>query len=57
MFVDFGLYDLRKTNGVKSGEYAGYARCWFDYLSPEQERIVRSLPAGGHEGKTSEYCR
>lgn len=68
VFVDFGLYDLRKTNGVNYdsvfrakhpniNEYGTYAVCWFDYLSSEDETIVRSLPAGGNEGKVSDYCK
>lgn len=62
VFVDFGLYDLRKTNGVNYdstfrakhpniNEYGTYAVCWFDYLSSEDEVIVRSLPGGGNGGK------
>lgn len=68
IFVDFGLYDLRQTNGViydssfrsrfpMIDEYGLYAVCWFDYLFPGDESIVRSLPAGGHEGKVSDYCK
>jgi len=68
IFVGFGLYDLRKTNGVNYSsdfraknpnvnEYGTYALCWFDYLVSEDEEIVRKLPAGGNEGKTSDYCK
>ncbi len=68
VFVDFGLYDLRKTNGVNydsafrakhpnSNEYDAYAVCWFDYLSSVDEAIVRNLPASGNEGKMSDYCK
>ncbi|MFZ2152542.1 MAG: hypothetical protein WAV41_00595 [Microgenomates group bacterium] len=68
IFVDFGLYDLRKTNGVNYdsafrakhpniNEYGTSAVCWFDYLSSEDEAIVRSLPATGNSGKTSDYCQ
>ena len=58
VFVDFGLYDLRKTNGVNYGdEYSAYAVCWFDYLASENETMVRNLPATGIAGKTSDYCR
>lgn len=67
VFVDFGLYDLRKTNGVNYdsafrgkhpniNEYGTHAVCWFDYLSSEDEAIVRSLPTG-NEGKISDYCK
>lgn len=58
IFVDFGLYDLRKTNGTKSiNEYSSYGLCWFDNLSLEDENLVRNLPAGGKEGKISDYCK
>lgn len=68
VFVDFGLYDLRNTNGVKYdssfrkehesiNEYGIFALCWLDYLSSEEKSIVRNLPAGGEEGKTSDYCK
>ena len=68
IFVDFGLYDLRKTNGVvydanfrarylMIDEYGAHALCWFDYLPSEIEATVRLLPAGGYEGKVSDYCR
>lgn len=68
VFVDFGLYDLRKTNRVNYdsafrgkhpniNEYGMYAVCWFDYLSNTDVTIVRSLPASGNEGKISDYCK
>lgn len=68
VFVDFGLYDLRKTNGVNYdsafrtkhpniNEYGAYAVCWFDYLSNEDEAVIRSLPASGNEGEMSDYCK
>lgn len=68
IFVDFGLYDLRKTNGIQYdsafreqnpniNEYGTHALCWFDNLFPEDEEVVRSLPAGGNEGKISDYCK
>lgn len=68
VFIDFGLYDLRKTNGVNYdsvfrakhpniNEYGSYAVCWFDYLSSEDEAIVRNLPATGNSGKISDYCK
>ena len=67
VFVDFGIYDLRKTNGVNYdsdfrvkhsniNEYGTHAVCWFDYLSSEDEAVVRRLPAIGDSGKTSDYC-
>ncbi len=68
VFVDFGVYDLRKTNGVQYdsafqskypniNEYGTHAVCWFDYLSSEDEAIVRNLPADGSGGKVSDYCK
>ncbi|MBI2414875.1 hypothetical protein HYV31_03540 [candidate division WWE3 bacterium] len=68
IFVDFGLYDLRKINGVyyddafrakhpNINEYGTYAVCWFDYFSNEDKAIVRNLPADGKGGKTSDYCK
>ena len=68
IFVDFGLYDLRRTNGAvydadfrarfpMIDEYGAYALCWFDYLEANDAGVVRNLPAGGHEGKVSDYCR
>lgn len=67
IFLDFGLYDLRKTNGVNYdsnfkkthpsiNEYGTHALCWFDNLSSDDNNFVRSLPAGGKEGKVSDYC-
>lgn len=66
---DWGAYDLRQENEASKdpafreaytasdAEQAFNAICWFDYLPPEQESVVRSLPAGdGKEGKNSAYC-
>jgi hypothetical protein len=66
--VDYGLYDLRRTNGIdytesfrakhpNINEYGTYGVCWFDYLKREDATVVRSLPAVGNAGKTSDYCR
>lgn len=67
--VDFGVYDLRKANGVtpnttwsglfaQDKESAPYGICWFDVLSATDETTVRALPAGdGQNGKTSDYCK
>jgi hypothetical protein len=68
VFVDFGLYDLRATNGVEYGEdvraqypnineYGTHAVCWFDYLLPEEASVVRGLPASGAADSTSDYCQ
>ena len=67
IFFDFGVYDLRKTNGVNYDlefraqhlsidEYGAHALCWFDYLEPEDKIIVEGLPASGTEGEESDYC-
>jgi hypothetical protein len=68
IFFDFGVYDLRKTNGVNYDakfraqhpnidEYGTHAICWFDYLEEEDKNIVMNLSAGGYEGETSDYCK
>ena len=65
---DLGLYDLRMENEASKDpafrkahsdepEQAYHALCWFDYLSAEQEKRVRGLPAAdGISGKKSDYC-
>jgi hypothetical protein len=67
--VDFGVYDLRKTNGVtpnttwaslfnQDKESAPYGVCWFDVLSAVDGATVRALPAGDQtNGKMSDYCK
>lgn len=66
VFVDFGVYDLRKVNSAAQNndfatkhklekEQAYYGICWFDLLPAEASRKVRALPAGA-EGKGSDYC-
>ena len=66
VFVDFGIYDYRKENEasktselVKSFGYeiAKHAVCWFDWLTPNDEEIVRNLPPSGNDGSSSEYCK
>lgn len=68
-FVDFGVYDLRKTNSASqnstwAGEHAEgkslewYAICWFDNLGPDDSALVKSLPSADSQGgKTSDYCK
>jgi hypothetical protein len=46
VFVDFGLYKDTDQNGL----------CFIDYLEEPEKSIIQSLPAGGIEGKTSDYC-
>lgn len=66
IFVDFGLYDVRKPNNVVPNpawadfyagdpEFGHYGVCFFDYLPGNDGETMRSLPTG-KEGKTSDYC-
>ncbi len=64
VFVDWGVYDLRTQNESSAnpswlaqhpGEFAAYAICWFDNLSPGDSARVRSLPPSGGQG-ASDYC-
>ena len=68
VFFDFGVYDLRKTNGViydanfraqhsNIDEAGTHALCWLDYLIASDRSIVKGLPGSGTEGKTSDYCK
>ena len=67
IFFDFGVYDLRQQNGVvydsefrsqhpNINEYGTHAICWLNYLEEPDKTIVKNLPAGGIEGKVSDYC-
>lgn len=66
IFVDFGLYDLRETNGIyyspeyrskqpSLNEYGPYALCWIELFTNEQETFLKNLPTG-NEGSLSDYC-
>ena len=67
--VDFGLYDLRQTNGVvfdtnfrkrfpMIDEYGTHAVCWLDYLEQSDKRVVKNpLGAVGASGTSSDYCK
>jgi len=65
-FVDWGVYDLRSKNSASenaswaaqhTGQQEQHAVCWFDFLSPADEAIVRGLPpADGVSGSMSDYC-
>lgn len=66
IFIDFGLYDVRKPNDVTPNaawadlfagdiEFGQYGVCFFDYLPGNDGEIMRSFPTG-KEGKTSDYC-
>lgn len=68
VFFDFGVNDLRAPNEQsKNPAYAGehkeimhydyYGVCWFDLLPKADAAIVKGLPAGGNEGKVSDYCK
>jgi len=66
---DFGFYNMKEQNDAsKAGDWpkgfeyqtelATHAVCWFDYLSDEDEALIRGLPAGdGIQGKSSVYCK
>src|SRR3989338_1317641 len=67
--IDFGLYDIRKTNGVVYGsnfrtrfpmidEYGTHAVCWLDYLEQADKSVAKSIPgADGKSGTSSDYCK
>ncbi|MEK6909349.1 MAG: hypothetical protein AABX23_04835 [Nanoarchaeota archaeon] len=66
--VDFGLYDLRKTNEASKDqgwatehsdekEFGFNALCWLDNLPEPPRSTVKGLPGSGSEGKKSDYCR
>jgi hypothetical protein len=66
IFIDFGLYDVRKPNDVipnyswadkfdSDVEFGHYGVCFFDNLPDNHGEIMRSLPTGV-EGKKSDYC-
>jgi hypothetical protein len=67
VFVDFGVYDLRSPNEaskntsyfsthVNEKEYAFYGTCWLNHYPTVISTKLKSLPASGAEGKTSDYC-
>lgn len=66
IFVDWGVYDLRQRNtpgqspawqATHPGEFAAWAICWFENLSPGDAGLVRTLPAAdGMSGSTSDLC-
>ncbi|OGM28408.1 hypothetical protein A2801_02660 [Candidatus Woesebacteria bacterium RIFCSPHIGHO2_01_FULL_41_10] len=67
--IDFGVYDLRDTNGVvyndefankhkSTNEYGKHALCWLDYLREPDKSIVKNLPpVDGQNGTKSDYCK
>lgn len=66
-FVDWGVYDYRQKNQSSKDpdwtakhpyEIESYAVCWFDWISPEDKKIVLSLPSSDYQsGKSSDYCK
>ncbi len=66
---DLGVYDLRQRNGASKDQsyvarhqnelsQAAYAVCWFDLLSANDARLIKSLPPGDQSaGSTSDYCK
>ena len=66
VFFDFGVYDLRQSNGVdytshdyfNIEQYGAHAICWLDNLQEPDKTIVENLPgADGQNGKKSDYCK
>lgn len=66
--MDWGVYDLRQPNvASKNPAFAAkhaddksqafYGVCWFDLLPSDLAQKVRTFPASGSEGKTSDYCQ
>ena len=65
IFFDWGVYDLRQRNSpgqsaawsaAHPGEFAAWAICWLDHLSPGDSMTVRNLPGTGASGSMSDYC-
>lgn len=66
--VDWGVYDLRQPNAASQNESFAtrhgayreqtfYGICWFDLLPADIAQKIRSFPASGTEGNTSDYCK
>lgn len=66
IFVDFGVYDLRRQNASAQDsawlaahegeeEFSHHGVCIWDLLPPADAEVMRALP-GGSEGKASDYC-
>jgi len=67
VFFDFGMYDLREDGEYKNttaefltahkgdtNALTGF--CWFDLLPGADSTLVKSLPASGDSGSTSDTC-
>lgn len=61
IFVEFGVYDLRKKTSVSKTndkEYAPYGICWFNYFDKEISSLLKGLPLRDQaSGRTSDYCK
>lgn len=67
--VDFGLYNLKQSNQVSQSsawqtahadqsQLGAYGVCWFDYLIPADQTLIKALPAGDSTmGAKSDYCQ
>jgi len=66
VFVDFGVYDLRKQNDASKtselikqypSDLASHGVCWLDWFPNEDSITLRQLPgADSQNGKKSDYC-
>ena len=65
VFVDWGVLDLRHTNGATlrpewsqyQNDFDKYAVCWLDLLPPDDARHARTLRGGDSvSGTQSDYC-
>ena len=67
VFIDFGVYDLRRRNSVTAAkdwpdndfgwpELAPFGVCWLELLPDHINRQLYLLPTGG-EGGNSRYCQ
>lgn len=68
VFLDWGVYDLRRENEASEGpayrqehqwqaQFVFHALCWLDYLPSNQQTILKNLPGGDLKvGKQSDYC-
>ena len=59
MTIEKKMKASKTSELVKSFGYeiAKHAVCWFDWLTPNDEEIVKILPPSGNDGNSSEYCK
>lgn len=59
--LDFGIYDMRKQNGVTkaNNDLASHGVCWLhDWLPADDSAKLLALPGGDQDnGKNSDYCK